>query len=164
MIRTIPLLSGYSTSNMTSPFVTPEMPRNIEDALVMVTVESVTGSPTTATITPSFEVWHSHVGGNQEEVILGGSGTSPLDSWFTIQSAQNPSMLPDGAWPTALDVSTAVVATPISTFRRIGGGFPWRLKIAWNLAGGSTPTLTISAIAYVRELPAPGFDRMESGS
>lgn len=164
MIRSVPLLSGYTTASMTSPFVSPEMPRNLQDALVIVTVESISGSPTTATITPSFEVWHSHVGTNQEAVVLGGSGASPVDSWFTINSTSNPSMLPDGSWPVGLDVSAAVLATPISTFRRIDGGFPWRLRIAWAFTGGSTPSMKISAMAYCRELPAPGFDRVESGS
>ncbi len=164
MIRTLVLLSGYSTASMSSPFVTPELPRNIEDALVVISVESITGSPTAATITPTFEVWHSHVGTNQDEVVLGGSGLSPVDSWYTINSALNPSMMPDGAWPTALDVSGATTSTPVGTFRRIGGGFPWRLKIAWSLSGGSTPSMKLSAMAYLREIQPAGFDRVESGS
>jgi hypothetical protein len=163
-IRAIPLLSGYSTSNMTSPYVGPEMPRNLQSALVIVTVESISGGPATATITPKLQVWHSHVGTNQEEVILGGTGSSPLDTWFDITAAGNPSLLPDGNFPTALDVSAAVLAVPISTFKTISGGFPWRLNLAWALTGGTTPSMKISAMAYCSELPSPGFDRVESGS
>ncbi len=164
MIRLVPLLSGYSTANMTSPFLSPELPRNLRDALVVVTVEALTGAPSTATVSPRFQVWHSHVGGHQDEVILGGSGASPVDTWFDIAAVTNPSLLPDGDWPVGLDVSGAVLATPVATFRRIDGGFPWRLRIAWALTGGSSPAMSLSAIAYCRELPPSGFDRVESGA
>jgi hypothetical protein len=161
MIRAVPILSGYSSSNMTSPYQSPEMPRNLDSALVIVTVESISGSPSTATITPKFQVWHSHVGGNQEEVILGGAGTSPLDSWFDIAVAANPYMLPDGDWASATDVKAAVLATPISVFKTLRGGFPWRLSLAWAFTGGTSPSMKISAMAYCMERPGPSSSRVE---
>lgn len=164
MIRNVPILSSYSTSSMTSPYLSPEMPRNLDSALVIVTVESVSGSPSTATITPKFQVWHSHVGGNQEEIILGGTGTSPVDSWFDIGVTANPYLMPDGDWAATTDVKAAVVATPISVFKTIRGGFPWRLSIAWAFTGGTSPSMKISAMAYCNERPISGFDRVESGA
>lgn len=163
-IRPVPILSGYLTSNMTSPYVSPEMPRDLVDATVIVTVEQVNGSPTTATISPKFQIWHSHVGGHQDEVILGGAGASPYDTWFDITAAANPNTLPDGDWPSSFDVSTATLAAPKSVFRTIRGGFPWRLVIPWALAGGTTPSLRISAMAYCRERFIGGFDRVESSA
>jgi hypothetical protein len=158
-------LNAYSTANMTSPFLSPEMPRAIQDALVVVTVESVSGSPTTVTISPMFQYWHSIIGGNQEEVIDGGSGISPTISWFTVAAVSNPSLLPDGDWPVAQDVSAAETAnTPVSFARRIDGGFPWRLNVAWAFTGGTSPAMILSAIAYCREGPPGGFDRVESGA
>lgn len=164
MIRAIPILSSYSSSSMTSPYISPEMPRNLDSALVIVTVESISGSPSTATITPKFQVWHSHVGGNQEEVILGGAGTSPLDSWFDIGVTANPYLMPDGDWAATTDVKAAVLATPISVFKTLRGGFPWRLSLAWAFTGGSSPSMKISAMAYCMERPSPSFDRVESGT
>lgn len=164
MIRNVPILSGFSTSSMTSPYVSPEMPRNLDSALVIVTVESISGSPSTATITPKFQVWHSHVGGNQEEVVLGGAGTSPVDSWFDITNANNPYLLPDGDWAAATNVAAAVLATPISVFKSLRGGFPWRLSLAWAFTGGTSPSMKISAMAYCAERHGHGFDRVESGS
>jgi hypothetical protein len=164
MIRAIPILSSYASSSMTSPFISPEMPRNLDSAVVIVSVESISGSPSTATITPKFQIWHSHVGGNQEEVILGGAGTSPLDSWFDITVAANPYLLPDGDWAATTNVAAAVLATPISVFKTIRGGFPWRLNLAWAFTGGSSPSMKISAMAYCMERPLPGFERDESGT
>lgn len=165
-IRAIPLLSGYLSTSMTSPFVGPEMPRELVDSTVIVTVEQVQGSPTTATISPKFQIWHSHVGQNQEEVILGqvSGGASPYDTWFDISATSNPNMLPDGDWPTSFDVSAATAAVPKSTFRTIRGGFPWRLVIPWTVSGGSAPSIRISAMAYCRERFVGGFDRVESSS
>lgn len=163
MIRHVPLLSGFTTASMTSPYVSPEMPRNIEDALVIVTVESITGTPTGMTVTPTFEVWHSHVGTQQDEVVISGTGLSPVDSWFPIAAATNPSMMPDGDWPVGLDVVGAITV-PVATFRRIGGGFPWRLRLAWAFTAGTTPAARISAMAYCREILPAGFDRVESSS
>lgn len=165
-IRTIPLLSGAitGTNPTTSPWVGPEMPRNLTDALVVVTVGGLTGAPTAATITPKFQLWHSVIGGNQEEVILGGTGVSPANSWFDLSAAQNPSLLPDGDWPSALSVVAATVSAPIAVARTIRGGFPWRLQLAWALTGGTSPTAELNVIAYCRELPHGGFDRVESSS
>lgn len=163
MIRNVPILSGYSTANMTSPFISPEMPRNLDSALVIVTVEEISGSPSTATISPKFQVWHSHVGGNQEEVILGGTGTSPEDSWFDITVTGNPYVLPDGDWPATVNVAPATLTVPVSVFRTLRGGFPWRLRLSWAFTGGTTPSMRISAMAYCAERLGPGFDRVESG-
>lgn len=164
MIRAIPLLNNFATSSMTSPFVSPELPRNLTDAVVVITVESISGAPTAATITPQFQLWHSVIGGNQEEVFLGGSGVNPDVSWLALTAAQNPSLLPDNDWPVGLDVSAATTGAPVMVARRISGGFPWRLSLAWALTGGTSPAMKISAIAYCREIPTPGFDRVESGS
>jgi hypothetical protein len=163
-IRALPLLAAYTTASMTAPFLGPEMPREMTDALVMVTVESISGGPATATITPHFQVWHSILGGNQEEVFSGGAGTDPTNSWFNIVAANNPSMLPDGDWASATDVSAAVLATPVAVFKTIRGGFPWRLRLDWALTGGASPAMKISAIAYIRERFVGGFDRVESGT
>lgn len=164
--RTIPLLNYVDVvaSLGGSPWKGPEMPRSIYDALVVVTVEAITGAPATATITPGFDVWHSVVGGNTEEVINGGVGASPAASWFPIAAASNPSLVPDGDFPAALDVHAATVAAPIATFKRIAGGFPWRFSLAFALTGGAAPSMRVSAIAYIREGYVGGFDRVESGA
>lgn len=147
----------------TSPWVSPELPRNMLDAFVIVTVESVSGAPTTATITPKFQAWHSVIGGNVEEVVGGGAGVVPDISWFDIATATNPSLLPDGDWPSAFDVHTATATTPVSTMRSVvGRGYPWRLKVAWAFTGGTTPQMKISAIAYVRHGDESGYDPVES--
>ena len=164
MIRTVPILSSESTANMTSPYQSPEMGRNLIDAVVIVTVESISGGPSVATVSPTFQIWHSVIGGNQEEVIDGGSGTSPVNSWATLAAAANPSLMPDGDWPVSINVAGATLTSPVMTTLRIDGGFPWRLNLAWALTGGTSPSMLLSAIAYLRELPAPGFDRLESGS
>lgn len=163
-VRALPLLNSFSTSSMTAPFLTAEMPREILDATVVVTVESISGTPTTATISPKLQLWHSVIGGNQEEVYSGASGTDPTNSWFDIKYANNPSMLPDGDFPTALDVSAATLAVPVSTFRTVRGGFPWRLSLSWAFTGGTTPSMKISAMAFVRERFVGGFDRIDSGT
>lgn len=165
MIRAMPILSSYSTASLTNPWKDcTEQGRNIDSALVVVTVESISGSPSTATLSPKFQVWHSHVGGNQEEVILGGSGTSPYDSWFDVGVTDNPNLLPDGDWPAAKDVKAATLTVPISMYKTIRGGFPWRLTLSWAFTGGTSPSMKISAMAYYKELPPPGFDRVESGA
>ena len=152
-VRTVPLLNSALVSILgSSPWKSPEMPRAMKDALVVVTVEAVTGTPATATITPTFEAWHSTVGGNYYENFEStGSGASPVNTWYAITVANNPSLLPDGDWGSAIDVSSAVVGTPLGYFRRIDGGFPWRLSLAWALTGGTSPTMKVSAIAYIRE-------------
>lgn len=152
--RTLPILNACTTTTIgTSPYVGPQMPRSVYDALVVVTVEAVSGAPSAATITPSFEVWHSVVGSNFFETFEStNAGLSPVTSWFAVSNANNPSLLPDGDWPAALDVHSATVSAPVSTFKSfVPRGAPWRLKIAWAFTGGTTPALTISAIAYLRE-------------
>jgi hypothetical protein len=154
LTRTVPLLNACTTGTIgSSPFVSPQMPRSIYDALVIVTVENCSGAPSTATITPSFEVWHSVVGGNYFEVYeTSGSGLSPASSWFAVSNANNPSMLPDGDWPATTDVHSATVSAPVSVFKSfVPRGAPWRLKVAWAFSGGTSPALTISAQAYLRE-------------
>lgn len=163
-IRAISLLNNYASTNMTAPFLTPEMPRSMHDALVVIMIENITGGPSAATISPSFQVWNSICGGNQEEVINGGSGVDPTISWFNIAAASNPSMLPDGDWPSLFDVSGATGTTPVAVFKRIDGGFPWRLSLNWALTGGTSPSMKITAIAYVREHVASGSDRTDSGT
>lgn len=164
MIRTIPILTGWLTSAGTSPFYSAELPRNMESAIVVVTAEAITGSPSAATISPEIQLWHSHVGGNQEEVILGGTGLSPVDSWLTLNATDNPSLLPDGAFAASIDVAAATTSAPTIKVKRVLGGFPWRLKIGWSLTGGTNPAIRLSAVAYVKELPPVGFDRVESGA
>lgn len=163
-VRAIPLLNAFSTASMTAPFLTAEMPREMLDATVVVTVESISGAPTTATISPKLQLWHSVVGGNQEEVFSGASGTDPTNSWFDIKAANNPSMVPDGDFPTTFDVAAATIAMPLSTFRTVRGGFPWRLSLSWAFTGGTTPSMKISAMAFVRERFVGGFDRIDSGT
>jgi hypothetical protein len=165
-VRTIALLNAQSTTatpTFTSPWQSPEMPRDFLDATVVVSVENCTGSPSLAIISPVFQVWHSIVGGNPEEVVdPPGGGTSPVNSWYNLVGNNNPSMLPDGDWPQTWDVSGAVITAPVGLVNTIRGGFPWRLQISWTLTGGTTPALSISAIAYVRERFVGGFDRIES--
>jgi hypothetical protein len=163
-IRTLPLLSSFSTANLSAPFLSPEMPRDLLDATVVVSVESISGAPSAATLTPKFQIWHSVIGGNQDEVYTGASGTDPTNSWYDIGSAANPGMLPDGDWAAALDVSAAALASPVAMFKTIRGGFPWRLKLNWSLTGGTAPAMKISAIAYCRERFVGGFDRNDSGT
>lgn len=163
-VRALPLLSNYSTANLSAPWVSPELPREMADALVVVTAEALSGGPATATVSPTFQVWHSILGGNQEEVYSGAAGVDPTNSWYDIAAASNPSMLPDGDWPAALDVSGATLTTPVGVFRTIRGGFPWRVKLNWALTGGTSPTIKLSVIAYVRERFVGGFDRVESGT
>jgi hypothetical protein len=162
--RTLPILNAATTTTIgASPYVSPPMKRSIVDAVVMVTVEAVSGVPATATISPTFEVWHSVVGGNYFEVYeTTNPGLPPTLSWFPIVAASNPSMLPDGDWPATTDVSGATVGAPVSVFRSIiPRGAPWRIKIAWALTGGIAPTLTIDAICYQRETySAPRPERL----
>jgi hypothetical protein len=157
-------LINYSTLNMTSPFLTSEQSRDYLDVVTVITVEKINGSPATATLSPTFQLWHAVVGGNQDEVNTGGTGVDPANSWLTLSAASNPSLLPDGDWPVNLDVSGAAVATPIILARRILGGFPWRLKLDWAFTGGSSPSMQISAMSYCRERFAGGFDRAQSGT
>lgn len=163
--RTIPLLSYFSIGTISSPWLGPEMPRSAYDALVVVTCEAVTGSPGAATVTPKFQLWHSVIGGNQEEVVNGGSGVDPTNSWFDLGATANPSLLPDGDWAATADVSAATTSAPVIVgAKTIRGGFPWRLKLAWALTGGTSPTMRLSAIAYLREGFVGGFDRVESSA
>jgi len=156
-IRSNVHLINYNTTLMTSPFITSEQSRDYLDAVVVITAESIVGAPTTVTITPKFQLWHSVVGGNQEEVNTGGSGVDPTNSWVDLSAASNPSLLPDGDWPTSFDVSTAATATPVILARRISGGFPWRLKISWAFTGGTAPGIRLSAMTYGRERFVGGF-------
>lgn len=161
-IRAISLLNNFSTASMASPWLSPEMPREMQNAVVLVMAEQTSGAPATATISPTFQAWCSICGSNQEEVSAAGGGTDPTISWFTLAAAANPSLLPDGDWPATTDVSAAVFATPVGVLKRIDGGFPWRLRIAWALTGGTTPAIKLTAIAYVRERFVGGFDRREN--
>lgn len=158
-------LNKYSTLNhsiaATGPFYTSEQGRDYLDSVTVITVEKILGAPTTVTITPKFQLWHSVIGGNQTEANTGASGVDPVISWVDLSAASNPSLLPDGDWPTALDVSGAGTGytTPVIIARRISGGFPWRLKINWAFTGGTSPRIELSAVTYSRERFGGGNDR-----
>lgn len=164
-VRTIPLWNGLWTTGLTSPLLSPEMPRGMHDAVVAIAVEQVQGAPTTATITPTIQLWHPTVGGNWVENGGGsGAGLYPRFSWQTLSAAENPSLLPDGDFPATLNVSAATTSTPVYITRRVDGGFPWRLSLAWTLTGGTSPKIGLSVNVFIRESPAAGFDRVESGA
>lgn len=163
-VRHNALLNNYSVTGNQTFDQNQEMPRNLIDSVTVITVESISGAPSAVTITPKFHFWHSMVGGNQEELNSGGSGASPDKTWYPITYASNPSMLPDGDWPTALDVSTATPTTPVGVFRSLKGGFPWKLSVAVAFTGGTAPSLKLSVMTYFNERPAIGLDRIESGT
>jgi hypothetical protein len=146
-MRTLPLLNRKSTAALApSPYTTVELPRWLDRAVVAVTVETVTGSPTAMAITPSFQMWHSVAGGGEFERLVGTSFTPP---WFDLSADTNPWLLPDGDWAPF----TTVTPGPggLSQAKTIRGGFPWRLKLHWTFTGGTGPGAYISAIAYVME-------------
>lgn len=163
-VRHNALLNSYTFSGAGTFDQNQEMPRNLIDSLTVITVESISGAPTTATISPKFWLWHSMVGGNQEEANTGGAGLSPDKSWLRIVTAQNPSLLPDGDWPTALDVSAASLTAPVMVARSLKGGFPWKLSVDVAFTGGAAPSLRLSVMTYFNERPGMGFDRVESST
>lgn len=147
MVRTHPLLNRKSTATLgPSPYATVEIPRWLDRAIVIVTIEAVTGSPSAMTITPKFELWHSVAGGGEFERLV---GTSMEPPWFVITSSTNPWLLPDGDWTPFTNVSLG--ASGASQAKTIRGGAPWRLRLDWNFVGGSSPAALISAIAYCME-------------
>lgn len=162
--RALPQLIYQSTSSLTSPFVTSEQARDVDYAIAVITIESISGAPSTATISPKFQLWHSIVGGNQEEVNSGGSGMDPANSWMTLAASSNPFLLPDGDWPTSLDISTATLTAPVQVARTIRGGAPWRLSVPFVFTGGTSPSARMSVIIYNRERFVGGFDRVDSGA
>lgn len=164
-VRTIPLMNGVFTNTLTSPWVSPELPRGMYDAVVAVVAEQTLGAPTTATISPEIQLWHGTVGGNWFE-NAGGSGVGlyPANSWQTLAAAQNPSLLPDGDFPATTDVKAATTSAPVYLTKRVSGGFPWRVRLAWALTGGAGPKIQLSVNLYVREASPGGFDRVESGA
>lgn len=163
-VRTIPLINGVWTNTLTSPWVSPELPRGMEDAIVAIVAEQTLGAPATATFTPTIQLWHGTVGGNWvENGGGGGTGLYPANSWQTLNATSNPSLLPDGDFGT-VDVAPATIAVPIYVTKRVSGGFPWRVKLDWALTGGTNPKVQFSMQLYIREAPAVGFDRVESGA
>lgn len=163
-IRTIPLVNGAWTNGLTSPWVSPELPRGMHDAVIAIVAEQTIGAPSAATLTPSIQLLHATVGGNWvENGGGGGDGLYPANAWQTLDAATNPSLLPDGNWA-AMAVQAATTSAPVYAARRIGGGFPWRLRLDWAFTGGSNPKTQFSVNLYIREFAAGGFDRVESGA
>lgn len=158
--RTLPLLNRKSTHALApSPYTTVELPRWLAWAVVAVTVEDVEGSPTTMSITPRFEMWHSVAGAGEYERIVGTTFTPP---YFALSAATNPFLLPDGDWQPFTNVNPP--ASGLSQAKTIRGGFPWRLRLDWSFTGGNSPAALISAIVYAMEAtepsgwkPPPGF-------
>lgn len=159
-VRHNAILNRYNLTGTSGTFdQNQEMPRALRGSVTSIVVEEVTGSPTVATITPRFHFWHSMVGGNQEEANTSAAGLSPDKAWFPILAAQNPGMLPDGDWPTALDVKAATMTAPIAVFRSLKGGFPWKFSLDWALTGGTSPIIRVSVMTYFDEYPGLGASR-----
>jgi hypothetical protein len=114
------LRNGYSFA-VAHPLPEMDTPGHI-DTQVSITVEKVTGAPTTAQLQARFEVLQQTTGGAI-------TGSYPGGLWTPLDADLHPNLLPDGDWPaTIADQTTTalaidkVITTNASTAISIGSG------------------------------------------
>jgi hypothetical protein len=114
----------------------------------LIAVEKLNGSPSSASLTPSFQGLMPSGQGNNEGVY---TPTSNLP-WFDINDTTCGDMRdlqPGGAWGTIASESFTNTnpVSPKVHLRRIRGGFPHRLMLRANFSGGSSPSWQVSVWA-----------------
>lgn len=131
--------------NKTSPYTTAEIRADAAvDTIYRITIEDVTGAPTSARLFVRFQIGQRTSGG----IIPGLAGAEPdpqTDNrplWTTINANSHPDMLPDGDWPTRAWRSED--GGPYTITRRIRGGGSHRLWINPSLVGGTDPGIILT--------------------
>lgn len=117
----------------------------------LLTVEGVTGAPTTASlrVVPQIAAMHTR---NQNEESRFASTQDPL--WVDLDPVQQPAMLPNGTFG---EVATETIGAPLNDGstclvipRRVMGGHWQRLWFDMSFTGGTTPGFQISLEAVLR--------------
>lgn len=146
--------NGYYRGQIfTASFATPRIPaRWAREIAWLLTVEGVTGAPTTASMVvyPQIAVMHSR---NQSEDTRFSSTQDPL--WRTLDPVQQAGMLPDGAFGEVATeaigaVEPVTAANALLIPKRVAGGYWSRLYFDLAFTGGSSPGFQISLEAVLR--------------
>jgi hypothetical protein len=145
--------NGYYRGKVfTASFATPRIPARWADEIAwLLTVEGVTGAPTTASLVvhPQIAVMHSR---NQLEDTRFSATQDPL--WKNLTVAENRGMLPDGAFGEVATETIGAVNNDGSNClvipKRQAGGYWSRLYFDMVFTGGTTPGFQISLEAVLR--------------
>jgi hypothetical protein len=105
--------------------------RVFDEAVYQITVESVTGAPTSWSLIPVFRQI-------MPRTLAAAEGA--------LNAMDNGQLLPDGDWPvfSSAQVTNGILPLLFPVTRRIRGGFIHRLALVAVLTGGTAPTLVVS--------------------
>lgn len=152
MTTTMHKLGFYRGQTFTASFASPRVPaRWAREIAWLLTVEGVTGAPTTASLRvyPQIAAMHTR---NQTEESRFASTQDPL--WTALDPYEHKGLLPDGAFG---EVATQAIGAPDNTGvnalvipKRQAGGYWSRLYFDMTFTGGTTPGFQLSLEAVLR--------------
>lgn len=151
-----PIRGTLPTSGVT--FYTPRIrgARSAKEVVWKILVESVAGSPTTATLGLAFQAGISTSKGNQTPPVGTGDGeggqryyfTDVAPQYATLNDDEHAALMPDGDFPVvAADQTLAAAKLYV---KRVVGGFDQRLAITPTFSGGTSPQFILSIEIEVR--------------
>lgn len=139
-------------------FYTPRIrgARSAQEVVWKICVESVLGSPTTASLAMAFQAGISTSQGNQTPPSGVGDGeggnryyfTDVAPQYQTLNDDEHGTLLKDGDFPIVLADQT--LAAPKLFIKRVVGGFDQRLAITPTYSGGTSPQFIMTIEIEVR--------------
>lgn len=130
------LLNGQSRSaSFDFPWCRADFARHV---MYLVTVESLAGTPTQATIQLGFSLFQPTTGGGGNFEFRNPGGV-----WQPVTMDDHAGLLPDGDWPAV--VADEASTLPLTVGRRIVGATFHKLVATISFVGGASPSFKLSA-------------------